>query len=495
MNKIAKFFTSSEMDLTSGNTRSLIKKFLMFTLPILLVGVLELLYNSFDLIVVQQHDGAIYGAAVGANGSLIALITNALMGLSIGVNVVVSRYYGKKDKEGASNAAHTGILIAFIGGIILAIIGFFLSRQFLILMNVNEQYLDISSNYLKIYFLSMPFMMVYNFGASVFKGIGDSIKPLIFLLISGIVNVGLNYMFVYAFNLKEVGVALGTVISQALSAILIIVFLYTNKGFINLRFKNLKFHKHELLKILQIGIPSGLEGVIFSISNVLLQASVNAWPPDVVTANTDAANIESYTYTSMYAVASATPAFISANFGRGFKENVKKIHIISLITTFLVGFILGYTSYLLSDQLLKIYMGSNFDVDIVKYAKERMIVVLSTYFLCGLMDTETSVLRGLGHSIIPTVFTFFGCCVFRIIWDKFVYSPVEGNPMHSLAVLYMCYPISWLFSFSLQLVSYFIIKKKWMKRCDENLIKFEKRYMNKQEDNQSLNIELKSQNL
>lgn len=494
MTKLTKFFTSSEMDLTSGNTKTLIKKFLMFTLPILLVGVLELLYNSFDLIVVQQHDGSIYGAAVGANGSLIALITNALIGLSIGVNVVVSRYYGKKDKEGASNAAHTGILIAFIGGIILALIGFFLSRQFLIWMNVNEEYLDIASNYLRIYFLSMPFMMVYNFGASVFKGIGDSIKPLIFLVISGIFNVILNYTFVYGFNLKEVGVALGTVISQALSAILIIVFLYINKGFINFRFKNLKIHKHELLKILQIGIPSGLEGVIFSISNVLLQSSVNAWPPDVVTANTDAANIESYTYTSMYAVASATPAFISANFGRGFKDNVKKIHIISLVTTFVIGVILGYSSYLLSDELLQIYMGTNFDADIVKYAKERMIVVLFTYFLCGLMDTETSVLRGLGHSIIPTVFTFFGCCVFRVIWDKFVYSPIEGDPMHSLAILYMCYPISWAFSFTLQLVSYFVIKKKWMKKCDENLIKFEERFNHEVTSEQINKQVLKSQN-
>ena len=468
--KLSNIFKKTEIDLTTGSTKVLLKKFILFSLPILLVGILELLYNSFDLIVVQQHDGAQYGAAVGSNGALISLITNAFVGLSVGVNVVVSRYYGKNDKDGAERALHTGLILAFISGIILAIIGYFCSRQFLIWMMVKKEYLDIASSYLSIYFLSTPFMLIYNFGASIFRGMGNSTKPLIFLLISGALNVCLNYLFVFGFNMKEIGVATSTVICQAHSAVLVIVFLYYNKGFASFSFKKLKIYKEELIKIVQIGLPSGLEGVIFSISNVMLQASVNGWPIDVIAANTDAANIEMYTYTCMFAIASATPSFISANLGKGNKKNIYKLEVISLVLVALVGIIIGYISLALSDNLLKIYMGNKFNPDIVKYAKERMYVVLGTYFICGLMDTQTSVLRGLGYSFIPMIFTLLGCCVFRIIWDNFVYSPIEGNPMHSLGILYMCYPISWTVSFLLELITFFVIKKLWTKKCDNNAL-------------------------
>ena len=475
---ITKFFNKSEIDLTTGDTKTLIKKFILFTLPILLVGILELLYNSFDLIVVQQHDGTIYGAAVGSNGSLIALITNAFVGLSTGLNVVIARYYGKKDAISASKALHSGMILALGSGIFLAILGFFCSRYFLVWMNVNPQYLDIATSYLSIYFLSMPFMLIYNFGASAFRGIGDSTKPLLFLFISGLLNIALNYLFVYAFQLKEVGVAISTVICQGVSAFLVILFLYLNKGFINFRFSKLKLNKKETIQIIKIGLPGGLEGVIFSISNVLLQSSVNAWPPEVVTANTNAANIESYTYTSMFAIASATPSFISANFGCGNKQNINKIHIIALVSVTIVGIVLGYLSLACADYLLKIYMGNNYNLEIIKYAKERMIVILLTYFLCGLMDTETGILRGLGYSFIPMCFTLLGCCIFRIIWDNFVYSPIETSNMHSLGILYLCYPISWIMSFSCEICTFLILRKRIYKKCEENKINFEKRLKN-----------------
>lgn len=472
-NKIKHFFTHSEVDLTSGDTKALIKKFIIYALPIMFVGILELLYNSFDLIVVQQHDGSVYGAAVGANGSLISLITNAFLGLSTGTNVVMARYYGKKDKEGGERVLHTSILLSLIGGIIVGLFGFFFAKDLLKLMNVDASYIDIASSYLRIYFISVPFMMIYNFGASCFRGMGDSFKPLIFLFISGCLNVALNYTFVFGFNLAEKGVALGTVFSQALSATLVVITLINNKnGFVKLSFKKIRFHKNELLKIIQIGVPACLGGIMFSISNVLLQSSVNTWPSEVVAANTDAGNIESYTYTCMYSVASATPAFISANLGRGFKSNIKKIHVIALVTVTVVGIVIGYTSLLLSNELLKIYMGNNYDVEIVKYAKERMYVVLLTYFLCGLMDTETSVMRGLGYSFIPMIFTFVGCCIFRVAWDLWIYSDVEGDTMHSLGVLYMCYPISWMIVFTCQVISYFVIRKRVMKKCDDNLVTY-----------------------
>lgn len=481
--KIKNFFLHSEMDLTSGSTKDLIKKFIIFALPIMFVGILELLYNSFDLIVVQQKNGTIYGAAVGANGSLISLITNAFLGLSTGSNVVMARYYGKNDKEGGERTLHTAYLLSIIGGIIVGVFGFFFAKNLLQLMNVNSDYIDIASSYLRIYFISVPFMMIYNFGASCYRGMGDSFKPLTFLFISGLLNIALNYLFVFGFDLKEKGVALGTVFSQMLSASLVTITLMRNKnGFVKLNFKKLRFYKDELLKIIQIGLPACLGGIMFSISNVLLQSSVNTWPSEVVAANTDAGNIESYTYTCMFSIASATPAFISANLGRGFKENIKKVHIIALCTVVVVGVVIGYSSLALSDYLLRIYMGNNFDAEIVKYAKERMYVVLLTYFLCGLMDTETSVMRGLGYSFIPMIFTFVGCCIFRVAWDLWIYSDDINSSMHSLGVLYMCYPISWLIVFSCQVISYFVIRKKVMKKCDENLIAYNEKHGTKEEN-------------
>ncbi len=463
------------MDLTSGDTKTLIKKFIIFVIPILLVGILELLFNTFDLIIVQQKNGAIYGAAVGSNGSLVALITQFFLGLSSGLNVVVAKNVGKKDKEATSKCIHTGLLLSFISGIILSIFGFIFAKNLLILMKVDNSYLDIASNYLKIYFLSMPGIMIYNFGASAFKGMGDSFKPLVFLIISGIVNVLLNYLFVYTFDLKEVGVALGTVISQSLSAFLVLLSLYINKGFCNFRFKKLRFYKEELLDILRFGLPSGIEGILFSISNVLLQASVNEWPSMIVSANTNAGNIENYTYIAMYAVFNATPSFISSNYGRGFKDNVKKCHLISLILVSIIGIVLGSITYLLKEPLLKMYMGSSYNEDIAKYAFERMKVILFSYFLCGIMDTERGVLRGVGYSILPTIYTILFNCGFRVFWDLCIYSSDINSPYHSLGLLYLCYPISWILSFLVSIITYFILRKKWMKKCDDNLIEFNKR--------------------
>lgn len=480
--KLFKF--NSEMDLTSGDTKTLIKKFILFSLPLIAVGILQLLYNSFDLIAVQQKEGIVAGAAVGANGSLIALITNGFVGLSTGLNVVIARFYGKGDKEGANNALHTGLLIAFFSGVFLAIFGFFMARYFLERMKVSETYIDLATDYLSIYFLSMPFMLIYNFGASAFRGVGDSTKPLIFLTSCGLLNIGLNYLFVFSFGWGVKGVAISTVLCQALSATLVIIFLYINKGFIRLRFKELKIHKTELLQILQIGVPSGLQGILFSISNVILQTTVNTWPAEVVSANTDAANIESYTYTAMYGVAQATPTFISANFGKGNVQNIKKIHIISIITVIVVGIVLGYTSLALADPLLSFYMGENFDPEVVIYAKERMQVVLLTYFLCGLMDNENGLLKGLGYAILPTIYTVIGCCIFRIIWNYFIYSPDVTSPLHSLGLLYACYPVSWIIVTTGHEVTYLILKRKWTYNALMNKLKFNREeYLKKEKFN------------
>jgi len=463
------FKQKTEINLVDGGTKELIKKMILFTLPIILIGILQLLYSAFDLIVVQSHDGNIAAAAVGANNSLISLITGGFLGLANGVNVVVARAYGKNDKDGCSKALHTAILVSLIGGIFIGIFGALLSRYFLIWMKVDSSYLEFANTYLTIYFIGLPFLSVYNFGTAVLRGVGNSITPLFFLIICGCLNVGLNYLFVYGFNLSVAGVAWTTVISEFLSAVLVVVYLLFNKGFTKLDFHKFRIDQEKLKEILRIGIPSGIQGVIFSISNVILQTSVNQWGPDIVAANSDASSIEGFTYISIFAMDSTASAFVSANYGRGFKKNIRKIHLIVSIMVVVIGAVVGGVSLILRDQLLAIYMGENVDPEVAKYASERLFVILSTYSLCGLMDSECGVLRGLGYSIFPSFITLFFCCIFRIFWDFCVYSSDPSSSMHSLGILYACYPISWTGAYLSELILYHALRKKYEPRIDKNL--------------------------
>jgi len=465
----------SEMDLVNGNTKELVNKMIIYTLPIILVGVLQLLYTAFDLIVVQGHDGSLAAAAVGANNSLISLITSGFLGLANGVNVVVARTYGKQDHNGCGRATHTALLISLIGGIFIGIIGVFCSKFFLTWMNVDASYIDLANTYLVIYFVGLPFLSIYNFGTAILRGVGNSFIPLVFLTISGILNVGMNYLFVYAFNMSVTGVAWATVISEAVSAALVLIYLYRNKGFVNFKFKLLKIDRDMLHRILSIGIPNGIQGVVFSISNVILQSSVNQWGPEVVAANSDASSIEGFTYISMFAVSSTASAFTSANFGRGFKKNIKTVHLTAMIMVTILGVFIGGLTILLREPLLAIYMGSKRDPQVVGYATERLFVILSTYFLCGLMDTECGFLRGLGYSISPLFITLTTCCLFRIFWDYCVYSANPSSTMHSLGVLYTCYPISWGAAYIMELSLVRFFKKKIEKGADENKAVFERR--------------------
>lgn len=471
----------SEIDLVNGTTKELVKKMILYTLPIIFVGILQLLYTAFDLIVVQSHDGSLAAAAVGANNSLISLITSGFLGLANGVNVVVARTYGKEDHEGCSRATHTGLLVSLIGGIFIGVIGAIFSIYFLRWMKVDSSYIDLANTYLVIYFVGLPFLSIYNFGTAILRGIGNSIMPLVFLTISGILNIGLNYLFVYAFNLSVAGVAWTTVISEAVSAFLVIFYLYRNKGFVNFRFHLLKIDRDMLRRILRIGIPNGIQGVIFSISNVILQTSVNEWGAEVVAANSDASSIEGFTYISMFAVSSTSSAFASANFGRGFKENVRKVHLTTTIMVMILGIVVGFASLLLRDQLLSIYMGNKTDSTVIGYASERLFVILTTYWLCGLMDNECGLLRGLGYSVSPLFITLTTCCIFRIFWDYCVYSSDPSSSMHSLGVLYACYPISWGAAYLLEFILVFALRKKYEKEIDDNLAKYNKRMADAQD--------------
>lgn len=465
--------TKKEINLVEGSTRVLVRKMILFTIPIVLVGILQLLYTAFDLIVVQGHDGSLAAASVGANGSLIGLITSGFLGLSNGVSVVIARFYGRNDKKNGNKSAHTALLLAFVGGLMIGIFGFAFSKFFLQLMKVDVSYIDMATKYLKIYFLGMPFLATYNFGTAIFSSTGNSVTPLMFLIVTGILNIFLNYLFVYGFNWSVAGVAYATVISEAVSAILVIVTLFLNKGFIQLRRKEFVIDNKILKEILKIGVPSGLQGVIFSISNVILQTSVNSWGPEVVAANSDASSIEGLTYTAMFAVSSTSTAFTSANYARGYKDNIKKIQITTLVMVGVIGLVLGLVTILFSRQLLSFYMGNNSDKEVESYALLRLFVILSTYWLCGFMDVECGILRGLGYSLSPLLVTLCSCCLFRIIWDYFVYSDDVSSSMHNLGILYACYPISWSLAFIIEFSLYKILGKKFNKRIDDNRKSYE----------------------
>jgi len=464
---------TNQMDLVDGSTREMIKKMILFTLPIIAIGLLELLYTAFDLIVVQSFEGSKSAAAVGANNSLISLITSGFMGLSNGVNVVIARCYGKNDKEKCERALHTALMVALIGGIAIGIFGALMAKNFLTWMRVDSSYIDLANQYLSIYFIGLPVLAIYNFGCAILRGTGNSTTPLIFLFIAGLINVGMNYLFVYVFHFSVAGVAWATVISESISALLVMLYLYYNHGFAVFRFKKFRIDRTCLNEILRIGIPSGIQGVVFSISNVILQSSVNTWGPEVVAANSDASSIEGFTFVSIFAVTSTASAFTSANYGRGFKHNIKKIQITTIIMTIVIGLVFGLTTLAFSRQLLGIYMGNNVDPNVQSYAIQRLVVILTTYSLCGLMDTECGTLRGLGYSISPLIITICFNCLFRVFWDFFVYSDDITSPMHSLGVLYACYPISWALAFSAEMVVYFVNKKKINAKIDENLAKYE----------------------
>lgn len=313
------------MDLTSGSTATLIKKVILFSLPLMLVGCLEILFSTFDLIVIEGYEGELAAAAVGANAALNSLLTNVFIGLSAGENVIIAKYYGEKDKVSAEKACYSGLILAFLSGVIVMIIGYFLAPTLLRLQNADESYFDLAVEYLRTYFYALPFISIYNFGSAIFRGTGNSRMPLIFLGIAGVLHISLNYLFVYACHLSVVGTGLSSIFSYCTASILVFIFLKKNKNFIDFKFKNIRLYKKETIEILKVGIPSGLQGMIFAVSNMILQSTVNTWGPHIVEVNADCESIENFCYTSMFSIAQGGSAFISANYGKGETKNVKKL--------------------------------------------------------------------------------------------------------------------------------------------------------------------------
>lgn len=452
MNIQKKSARSYEMDMCSG---PIFSKIVTFAIPLILSGILQLLFNAADIIVVGRFAGSESLAAVGSTSALINLLVNVFIGLSIGVNVLVARFFGGHNHKDLEETVHTAVLLAAISGVILIAVGVALAGPLLELMGTPENVLPLSVLYMRIFFVGMPATLVYNFGSAILRGIGDTKRPLYFLLTAGVINVVLNLIFVIRFSMGVAGVALATVISQCVSAALIVQCLMRSDGGYRLDLKRLRIVKPKLKAIVKIGLPAGLQGAIFSISNVLIQSSVNSFGAVAMAGNTAAANIEGFIYTSMNAVYQTALSFTSQNYGAKQYKRMTKILLYCLGLVTLVGVVMGNGAVLVGEMLLGVYSS---DPEVIKYGMYRLVIIGSTYFICGWMDTMVGGLRGMGYSVVPMLVSLTGACAFRVIWLFTVFAMNR-----SLQVLYWSYPVSWGITVAAHVVTYVVIRRKMAK--------------------------------
>ncbi len=440
-----------EMDMTSGN---LFKKLFIFSIPLVLSGILQLLYNAADLIVCGMFGSNHSVAAISSTNALINLIVELFLGLSVGANVLMARCYGEQNKERGQKVVYTSMIFSVIFGILIGLFGVFCSRYFLIWMNTPVEVLDLSSKYLMIYFMGLPFSMIYNFGASLLRAVGDTRRPFYFLTFAGIFNIALNLLFVIVFHLDVPGVALATIISQGISALLIVICLLRNKGFFHFKWKELRFYKREAIEIAKIGFPAGLQGAIFSLSNVLIQSSINSLGTDVMDGNGASSSLEGFIYTAMNSVAQGCVAFVSANYGAQKRQNIKKSILYAILLVLCMNFTVGILILLLKDPLLRLYIHTD---KALEAGSQRLYIIALTYFLCGFMDVFAYALRGIGYSVLPTIVSLCGACGLRIIW---IYTIFKQDAFHSISGLAISYPISWIITAGVHLICFIILFKK-----------------------------------
>lgn len=447
-----------EIDMCNG---PLLGKMLIFAIPLMLSGILQLLFNAADIIVVGQFAGSEALAAVGSTSSLINLLVNIFIGLSVGANVLVSRFYGAGQKKELREMVHTAVTTALVSGCILVVVGATLAEPALRLMGTPDDVIDKSILYMRIYFCGMPVMMTYNFGSAVLRAVGDTKRPLYYLLIAGVVNVALNLLFVIVFHMSVAGVALATVISQAISAVLVIRCLVKTEGDYKLNLRELKIMPDKLLKMIQIGVPAGLQGALFSISNVLIQSSVNSFGSTVMAGNTAASNLEGFTYTAMNALYQTAISFTGQNYGAMKFKRIGKIAVICQLMVVMVGLVMGNTMYLLGDKLLLLY---STEPEVIEIGLVRLSIISVFYCLCGMMDVMVGSLRGMGYSIMPMLVSLTGACLFRIVWIYTIFQEI-----HTLKCLYTSYPISWTLTFSVHLVCFLFVYRKLLKTNSNRL--------------------------
>lgn len=445
-----------EIDMVNG---PLLGKILIFAIPLVLSGILQLLFNAADIVVVGQFVGNQALAAVGSTGALINLLINLFMGLSIGTNVLVARSYGAGKKDELDEVVHTSILTALLSGTFLVVVGLLLARPALEIMGTPEDVIDEAAVYMRIYFIGMPSTMAYNFGSAVLRAVGDTKRPLYFLTVSGVVNVILNLIFVIVFQMSVSGVALATIISQTLSAFLVLRCLMLTDSDYKLVLSRLRIVPDKFFKMISIGLPAGLQGTLFSLSNVLIQSSVNSFGSVAMAGNTAASNVEGFVYTSMNSIYQTAISFTGQNYGAMKVKRIGKILLMCQTIVILIGLVMGNAVYFFGNDILKLYSS---DPQVIEYGLRRMSIITTTYFLCGMMDVIVGSLRGMGYSIMPMLVSLAGACGFRILWIYTVF-----QEYHTLRCLYISYPISWALTFSVHFICFLVVYGRLRKRMPE----------------------------
>lgn len=426
-----------------------------YTVPIILTNVLQLCFNAADLIVVGRFCGSLSVAAVGATASLIHLIVNLFIGLSIGCGISAAQSIGAGNKEKISQIVHTALPVSMLIGAFLSVVGFFGSGLFLQLMGTPEKVLPLSAIYLKIYFIGIFAAMIYNFCSAILRAAGDTRSPLIFLSIAGVVNVVLNLIFVILFKMDVAGVALATTISQFLSAILSVCALASRKDNCRLYLRKIKIYKKPALEFIRIGVPAGIQSSMFSLSNVIIQSSVNSLGEIVVSGNSAAMNIENFVYTAMNAFHQTALNFTGQNVGIKNYSRAKKVFKICLLCGSLTGAILGGVCYIFGEELLGVYITDS--PEAITIGMTRLTIICLSYLICGAMDVTTGAIRGMGVSLQPMIITILGVCGVRILW---VFTVFNIPMFHSVAGLYTSYPISWTLTFIAELITYYAVMRK-----------------------------------
>ena len=447
---------SYEIDMCHG---PLLSRILLFAVPLICSGVLQLLFNATDIIVVGRFVSSNAMAAVGSTSSLINLLVNFFIGISVGANVLVARFRGANDFDDAQQTVQTALITAVFGGFVLIAAGLLLARPMLVWMATPAEVLDQAVLYMRVYFIGMPATMLYNFGAAVLRAVGDTRRPLYFLTLAGVINVAGDLFFVIVLGMGVAGVAVATVLSQIVSATLIVLCLMRVDGMCNVNLRRLRFYPDKFRRMMQVGLPAGLQSVIFNISNVLIQSSVNSFGATVVAGNTAASNIEGFVYTSMNALYQTSLSFTSQNLGAKQYHRIDQILVLCLALVLLIGLVLGNGAHLFGRTLLGIYSG---EAEVIEYGMMRLGVVSVTYCLCGMMDVVAGSVRGLGYSILPMLVSLAGACVFRVIWIFTVF-----QWQHTLFSLYVSYPISWALTISAHLVCYFVVRRRVFPRAPQ----------------------------
>lgn len=432
-----------EIDMCNG---PLLSKILIYAIPLIASGILQLLFNAADMVVAGRYAGSEALGAVGATSSLINLLINVFIGMSVGTNVLAAHFYGADRKEELGQTVHTSIALSLISGVILGIAGFSLAKPLLSLMGTPDDILPHAVVYMQIYFIGVPGMLLYNFGSAILRAVGDTKRPLYYLLFAGVINVLLNLFFVIVLGIGVAGVALATILSQFISAALVIRCLIKEEGAYHLDIHSIRLYPDKVVRILRVGLPAGFQGAVFSISNVLIQSSVNSFGSIAVAGNTAAQNLEGFVYNAMNSFHQTALSFTSQNMGAKKMDRVKKIMWICVGCVTILGMVMGFSGLYFANELLSIY---STDALVVAYGYQRLLIILSTYFMCGVMDVMVGSIRGMGYSIMPMVVSLLGACGLRVVWIFTVFAFYR-----SPQVLYISYPVTWTVTFLVHFVCF-----------------------------------------